>query len=302
MDREQARFILRSYRPDGPDAADPDFAEALKIAAADPELAAWLEFERLFDGELAEAIAALPVPGRLRADILAGLDADRAGHPQAEDQLDAAMIGALAAIQPPATLRLEALAAMERSAAATRVPGHGLWRWAGAPLAAAAGVMLALFLIRMNAPDAGNQTALEASAPVPIELVQAGFLQTFTMPFFSVDQPRESVVGMPVKELTALKLPCPGRLPAGLQGLETVGCRELVIDGKRGALVCFDEPLNGTVHLVVFRREDVCGDLPCHKAPDFAQHGHFAVAKWCDGRHVFILLGTTEIDRLAKLF
>lgn len=298
MDREQARFILRSYRSAGPDYADPDFAEALAVAAADPELTQWLEFERMFDGELAEAMAALPVPGRLRGDILAGLDVDRADRPQAQDGLDAAMIGALAAIQPPSTLRIEALAAMERSAAVTR----SRWHWLGAPLAAAAGVALAFLLIRASPPDAAPQAAFDASAPVPIELVQAGFLQTFTTPFFSVDQPREQGLGMPVEHLTELKLPCPKRLPAGLQGLKNVGCRELVIDGKRGSLVCFDEETNGTVHLVIFRREDVCGSLPCQKKPDFSQHGHFAVAKWCDGRHVFILLGTTEIDRLAQLF
>jgi hypothetical protein len=35
-------LILGSYRPDGADASDPDFAEALHLAAADRELGEWL--------------------------------------------------------------------------------------------------------------------------------------------------------------------------------------------------------------------------------------------------------------------
>ena len=50
MDREQARFILRSFRPDGADSGNPDFEEALSVATVDGELGAWLEvgwWERL---------------------------------------------------------------------------------------------------------------------------------------------------------------------------------------------------------------------------------------------------------------
>ena len=35
MDKEEARFILRCFRPDGADAGNPDFAEAV-TAAGDP--------------------------------------------------------------------------------------------------------------------------------------------------------------------------------------------------------------------------------------------------------------------------
>ncbi len=296
MDREEARFILRSFRPDGADAADSDFAEALQAAAGDRELADWLARERAMDSAIAAAMAATPVPATLRDDILGSLTANRGDLPQAEDELDAAVIGALATIRPPDSLRAQAIAAMERSALAAR---PALWKRVGVPLAAAAGVALAFALVRQE-PTAAPATTASRPAPIPVDLIEAGFVRTFTTPFFSVDPARAE--GMPVEHLEERKLPCPKLLPPGLQNLEAVGCRELVIDGKRGSLVCFDQREGGTLHLVIFKRQDVSGDLPCHKAPQFGEHGCFSVARWCDGRHVFMLLGTTEISRLERCF
>ena len=42
MDREQARFILQSLRPDGTDEESADFEEALGVASEDAALGAWL--------------------------------------------------------------------------------------------------------------------------------------------------------------------------------------------------------------------------------------------------------------------
>ena len=55
MDKEQAKFILQSFRPDGADAQDPDFAEALALAAQDRELGDWLASERAQDAAFAAA-------------------------------------------------------------------------------------------------------------------------------------------------------------------------------------------------------------------------------------------------------
>src|SRR5688572_23854163 len=109
MDKEQARFILRSFRPDGADAEDPDFAEALRIATENRELGEWLASERAFDAEFARALGTVDLPENLREDIIACLAAERGDFPQAEDATDAAWIGAFASIQPPASLRDEVL-------------------------------------------------------------------------------------------------------------------------------------------------------------------------------------------------
>lgn len=72
MNNDEAKFILRAYRPDGQDAADPQFAEALEQARRDPGLARWLAEETGLDAAIAKKMNSLPVPADLKASILAG--------------------------------------------------------------------------------------------------------------------------------------------------------------------------------------------------------------------------------------
>lgn len=306
MDKEQARFVLRSFRPDGADGSDRDFAEALALATADRELGEWLAAERAFDAEFAKALASVELPESLRDEILQGLAASRGDFPEAEGLTDIAMIGALASIHPPAGLREEILAAMDRTAhtEASRSP---FWKRMAIPLAAAAGIALAFFVSRDpgTSPSwASHSPAPDSShpgGPLPVEVVQAGFIRAFESPLFSLDEQREDHRVL-IQHLKERKLPCPGCLPPGLANVKGIGCRELVIDGKRGSLVCFDERENGIVHLVIFRRDDVCGSLPPKESPVIDKSGHWAAARWQDGANVFILIANTEIDKLAALF
>ena len=72
MNNEQAKFILRAYRPGGRDAADPAFGDALRQAQADPALGAWLAREQSLDAAVASKLRALSPPPELREAILAG--------------------------------------------------------------------------------------------------------------------------------------------------------------------------------------------------------------------------------------
>jgi hypothetical protein len=72
MNNQEAKFILGAYRPDGQDAADPAFAQALLQAAHDPELRAWLEQQRRFDTTLTSKLREISPPTGLRDAILAG--------------------------------------------------------------------------------------------------------------------------------------------------------------------------------------------------------------------------------------
>lgn len=296
MDKEQARFILRSFRPDGADVNDQDFAEALALAMENRELGEWLANERAFDAAFAKALASVELPENLRHDILGCLAGEHGGFPQAEDSRDAALIGAIASIHAPPRLRDEILAAMDRTAQVGTVV-RPVWKRFTLPMAAAAGVALAFFLTREN--DAPSIVA--NAGPVPVDVVQAGFIRTFESPLFSLDEQREDHREL-IANLKSRKLPCPGCLPPGLANVKGIGCRELVIDGKIGSLICFDERENGIVHLVIFRREDVCGTLPRRDHPDFAQKGYWAAARWEDGCNVFILIGNTDLKKLASLF
>lgn len=301
MDKEQARFILRSFRPDGADANDPDFAEALKLAVENRELGEWLAGERAFDAEFAQALASVKLAENLREDILACFAAERGDFPQAEDANDAAWIGAIATIQPPADLRASILAAMDRTVTSdiTPVIAHpkiSIFRRLAIPLAAAAGIAIAFLVTRPAAP-----TTVAQDSRVPMNVVLASFAKKFEAPDFSLDKmsPDHSLL---VQNLSERGLPYCESLPAGLIEATGLGCRELVIDGKRGSVVCFKTSSGGVVHMIVFRREDVRGDFPEMKSAIAAQTGTWESKSWVQGDKVILLASNTAGLDLSTLF
>ena len=62
---ESAKFVLNAYRPNGADAQDPVFRDALEQAARDPELAAWFKEQRTFDSLIAGKLAEFEPPASL---------------------------------------------------------------------------------------------------------------------------------------------------------------------------------------------------------------------------------------------
>ncbi len=77
MDNEEAKFILRAYRPNGADATDVKFAGALGQAKGDPVLGKWFDRELAFDRSIAGKIRSMAPPAGLRDSILAGARASR---------------------------------------------------------------------------------------------------------------------------------------------------------------------------------------------------------------------------------
>lgn len=295
MDKDQARFILQSFRPDGADANDHDFTEALVMAIEDRELCEWLANERAFDASFAKALATVKLPDNLRQNILGCLAAERGGIPQAGDALDQTLIEALSTIQAPPGLRMQILTAVERTTRNDHAK-KPVWQRLGIPLAAAAGVTLAFWV---TSPSSSKGIAQQHK--LPIEVVQANFIQTFESPDFTLDEKREDHREL-IKSLKARKLPCPGCLPHGLANVKGVGCREIVINGKHGSIICFNEGKNGIVHLVVFRREDVVGELPTTEHPQIGRDGRWATARWQHDNNIFILIAATDTKSLAALF
>ncbi|MCS1409743.1 MAG: hypothetical protein M2R45_02928 [Verrucomicrobia subdivision 3 bacterium] len=72
MDKEEAKYLLQSYRPSGRDAEDPHFAEALSLARIDPELQSWFFRQQEGSKALSEKFQEIPVPKDLKARILMG--------------------------------------------------------------------------------------------------------------------------------------------------------------------------------------------------------------------------------------
>lgn len=72
MNNQEARLILQAYRPDGQDASDPLFAEALEQVRRDPELQKWFAQQNSLDVRVQALLeVAIPVPRRLKSDLLA---------------------------------------------------------------------------------------------------------------------------------------------------------------------------------------------------------------------------------------
>jgi hypothetical protein len=139
MNNQEAKFILGAYRPDGQDATDPKFAEALAQAGRDPELRAWLEQQRKFDATLTHKLREIAPPPGLREAILAGTRVSaapggrRRGWPHPAWFAAAAAVIAVAAIvstrkKPeaprPAVAEFAALAARDLTDAHTQHTGH----------------------------------------------------------------------------------------------------------------------------------------------------------------------------------
>ena len=74
MEKNEARFILRSFRPDGADAGLPEFAQPLAFAAKDRDLGAWLARERSQDSAFANALQTLAIPCSLRQELVVAMD------------------------------------------------------------------------------------------------------------------------------------------------------------------------------------------------------------------------------------
>ena len=300
MDKEQARFILRSFRPDGADANDPDFAEALKLAMENRELGEWLASERAFDAEFAQALSSVKLAENLREDILACLAAERGDFPQAEDASDAAWIGAIATIQPPAELRASILAAMDRTVTTDPAPvivhrKISIFRRLAIPLAAAAGIAIAFLVARPTIP-----TTVAQDSRVPMDVVLTSFARKLEAPDFGLDFKNTDHVQL-IQHLKERELPHCGSLPPGLVKAHGLGCRELVIDEKRGSVVCFKTSC-GIVHMIVFRREDVIGDFPEIKNAIAVQTGRWESAGWTHGDKVILLASNSKGVDLSSLF
>ncbi len=300
MDKEQARFILRSFRPDGADVNDTDFAEALALAMENRELGEWLAKERAFDGAFARALVSIDLPEHLREDIIACLAGEPGDIVPTADSSDSLLIGAFASIHPPPFLRDELIAAMDRTAAkdhnvVVHPSGRSFWRRASIPLAAAAGIALAFIFTRP-----GENTTQVRVGQVRPEIVQANFIQTFEAPDFALEE-KESDPRLLVQHLRERKLPCPSCLPPGLENVEAIGCRELEIDGKHGSVICFNVSSTGVTHLVIFRREDVEGNFPERAKAVLKQNGNWASAQWQDGNRIYIMMATTDVGKLATL-
>ncbi|MBV9492575.1 MAG: hypothetical protein JO069_23020, partial [Verrucomicrobia bacterium] len=81
MDNETAKTILSAYRPDGADAQDPVFADALEQARRDPQLARWFEEQRVLDQTLFQALKRVEAPVSAQQLLVGQISTAKARNP-----------------------------------------------------------------------------------------------------------------------------------------------------------------------------------------------------------------------------
>ena len=297
MDKEKAKFILRSFRPDGADTDNADFAEALKLATVDRDLGEWLMRERAFDAEFAEALARVSLPSGLRESVLLAMVQDGGGIPRVDLEEEAKIARAMASIEIPEGLRERVLVAMDSSV--VKEPKVLKWWRYGLPLAAAAGVAFAFGFLQ-NKDEAPVEVA-HVDAKLQSKIVPAAFLNVLNSPEFKLQheggKPHELI-----SYLNERGLPNgDGVVPPGLEGIDAMGCRELAIDGKKGSLICFRQN-GGMVHMVIFKRDDLKGNLPAMTNPLIAKNGEWSSAQWENDKYVCTLMSKRDQTAMAALF
>lgn len=299
MDKERAKFVLQSFRPDGADVGDADFAEALRFATSDRELGEWLMSERAFDAEFAEALARVDLPEGLRERVLLGMVQDGGDAPRIDMKKESEMISAMASINVPSDLRGRVLEAMEQTSKVEVIERNWSWTRFGIPLAAAASIALAFVILRQSPSD--GEATVEVDK-ITTEAVEAGFVRTYESPIFSLDTHHHDA-GVLMASLRKKGLPvADADLPQGLESLKGMGCRELLIDGKVGTLVCFDVG-SGVLHLVTFDRNDISDALPGVNTPEFSKDGEWVSATWGDEANAYTLMGrSTDVGELNRFF
>ncbi|MFT6862883.1 MAG: hypothetical protein ACJAVK_001443 [Akkermansiaceae bacterium] len=302
MDKERAKFVLQSFRPDGEDADEPAFAKALELAAKDRELGEWLATERAQDAAFAAMLAEVEIPEDLREAIFEVLE----GAQDRPAEFDADFVGALAALRAPVGLRDQILGAMEVEQNVTEMPQkhrRGFFKAAVWTTTAAAVVAVMVAVTVFFAGAGGN--AIAGTTPREVEYSAIAMLES---PFFSLDLENDRQAAI-YEWLEGKNLPSPDQLPKGLKEVKGVGCKLLEIGDQksRASLICYRKD-GDTIHLIMMERKAIDADemneikgagSGCR---DCDKKDEWAVTQWADAEHTYFLLSKMAPEELAAVF
>ena len=302
MDKERAKFILQSFRPDGADADEPAFAEALGLAAKDRELGEWLADERSQDAAFAAMLSDLEIPDDLREAIFDVLE----GAQDRPAEFDADFVGALASVRAPEGLRDQILGAMEVEQNVVEMPmkhKRGFLKtfmWT----TSAAAVLVAMVVVSLFFAGAGGRAL---AGTTPREVVHSS-IKMMESPFFTLDLQNDRQAAL-YEYLKDKNLPTPAQLPSGLKDVKGVGCKYLEIGERksRASLICYKK--NGkVVHLVMMEKKALTnpGMTELKKAMGECrgcdENDEWALTSWADAEHAYFLLSIMEPEELAACF
>ena len=314
MDKQHAQFILQSYRPDGADASDPDFKEALQLAAEDRELGQWLAQERSHDIIFVEALEQVNIPDVLKDEILemmANVDMEI----DMSSEMDALFAGAIAQQTPPPGLRDQIISAMEVESAAQneneqnekqaeviKFPS----RWLNLAGIAAVALLSVTFIYTKFASSPEEQVVVGVQSDVDMLYMKAGMVINASN---EIEHPADSFMvvntwlekeGMPVAK----------SVPEALVSYDVEGGKKITFDnGIEGSLIFFKDENNEEYYLTVVDLDSVkdaeslsdlsnVGIKNCFDCPVT----HFNITKWKDSSEAYFLLTKSDKKNILELF
>ena len=325
MDREQARFILQSFRPDGADSGDPDFEEALAVAAGDRELGDWLLREQEQDAFVSVALRNLAIPSTLRGSVLTALTAEGNGTEEEEgaeeDNTDAGQKLTEIESSPPGSRPVEALPAEAQELTVLKVEiagpqvaaGDGPTArdaparkpgWLHTALIATLLVLGAFWAFEVNSSNAGSREG--KGERIGLRDLEAGAIAEVTRQgLFPLRSSNLQAHQAWLRENNAPGFD-PGELSPGVLEGRPVGCRFFMVGTTRISHVCFD--MKGSrAHLVVVRSED----LKAEELGKFGERGQdhcrrcrdtgVSMASWQGKDQAYLLLAKLREKELLEL-
>lgn len=279
MDTEQAKFILASYRPDGADANEEAFSEALALAASDRDLGQWLAAERAHDAAFSAALNSVTLPEDLREKLLAAVDS----HAQqiAVDEHDGALIGALAQIQPPAGLRDQILAALDVEEKVVPMKKKSPFRAVVTGLAVAAAIAVAaIFAFQVSGGEQAGALTAGHFAHSGRNYLARNFDKA------ALDAMNTDVEQL-YNYLETHDSAGPNAVPGALAEARGIGCKTIEIEGHPASLVCYMLATGEVVHIVTVDRalfdEDLAALAAAGENCYFCPAGTWAITSWQDG-------------------
>ncbi|MFC5051636.1 hypothetical protein ACFPK9_13605 [Rubritalea spongiae] len=325
MDKQQAKFLLRSFRPDGEDAHMPEFADALRLATEDREVGEWLAQERATDAAFAKALNEVPIPDGLRDEILAVLEYDGQVE-EVDTELDSLLAAGMAMISPPEGLREQILTAMEMEQSSvseeSNVTDVGMWRWLS--VAGAAAVVAVGTFLTINKPEQNTQApAIVVNTPATSSVIDSNAVRPVSV-HNAVQEMADKLVdpeGIDLNTnlscehaakdfLTDKHSPVPSTLPQGLKDAKLVGARDMLLQsGQPVSLLCFEKEGMGMVHIMVVESKhledpDVLDSMKSVslKSCFGCDKTHFNTVHWKEGETAYVMLTKANKQDMVNLF
>jgi hypothetical protein len=264
MNRDEAKLILQACRPDGRDAADPYFAEALALAKSDAELSAWFAQQQKFDSLICGGLNQMRPPASLKAEILAlEKKAEISAKPQSK-----------------------------KSEVSDHLP-VSVWWWnlftwqANIAWATALVLLLSLFVFWNKTPAATFQdfsTQMVSTALHDPHHADA-----------AANDLKSALVWLGEHRGENDLVP-----PAALNGSGQLGCRVLAWHGGTVSMLCYHTPEAGHMDLFVADAK-MFADAPPVDQPRFASNDQMPTASWSHDGKAYLLVGHDAATDLKKL-